>query len=168
MLRVLGKFSGSIPPVIPDGIFGPGTMQAIAAFQRQNGMPASGIADQNTWEAIVAAYEEAILYQDKGQSIEALIPGNAQYGMDYSGPYVYLLHALLLQLSNDHTEISPPIVTGTIDRDTQDALRGFQQLAGLEETGIFDRKTWKHLVLHFVLNAHKQQAVYREKNPSLL
>lgn len=157
MLRVLAKDDARIPTVIPDGIYGPDTTQSVSAFQRVNGIPVNGVTDQNTWDAIVVAYEDAIIRQGKAQPIEALIPANAEYGRDYSGPYVYLLQAMLMQLSVDYASIDEPPVTGTIDSQTISSIQQFQQLAGLEATGVFDRVTWKHLVLHFVLNAHKNQ-----------
>ena len=55
MLRVLAEDNKKYPPVVPDGIYGPTTMQAVSAFQRQNGLAVTGSTDQNTWEAIVAA-----------------------------------------------------------------------------------------------------------------
>lgn len=161
MLRVLSKDDPRISTVIPDGIYGPGTTQSVSAFQRVYGIPANGVTDQGTWDAIVIAYEEAIIRQGAAQPIEALIPANAEYGRDYSGPYVYLLQAMLMQLSADYASIDEPPVTGTIDSQTVSSIRQFQQLAGLEPSGIFDRKTWKHLVLHFEMNAHKNQRSLR-------
>ena len=62
MLRVLGESKGREVMLIPDGIYGPQTMAAVTDFQRQAGLPPTGIADQATWEAVVAAYEPALIY----------------------------------------------------------------------------------------------------------
>ena len=54
MLRVIAERDDRQPTIIPDGIYGPDTMTAVSAFQRNHGMPITGVADQDTWESIVA------------------------------------------------------------------------------------------------------------------
>ena len=54
MLRVLAEYDESYLPMIPDGIYGPETMAAVTHFQRKHGLPATGVTNQATWEAIVA------------------------------------------------------------------------------------------------------------------
>ena len=61
MLRVIAEDDPRLPTVIPDGIYGPTTMIAVTAFQRREGIPITGIADENTWTQIVAAYETALI-----------------------------------------------------------------------------------------------------------
>ena len=56
MLRVISEDDARFPSVIPDGIYGPATMNAITVFQRLYELPVTGITDQITWEKIVAAY----------------------------------------------------------------------------------------------------------------
>ena len=57
MLRVLAEYDESYLPMIPDGIYGPKTMAAVTHFQRKHGLPATGVTNQATWEAIVAECE---------------------------------------------------------------------------------------------------------------
>lgn len=164
MLRVLAEDDRSLPTVVPDGIYGPSTMNAVTAFQRREGLPITGIVDQNTWEGVVAAYEPAIIRIGKAQPIEILLePGEVLRSGD-SSPYIYLVQAMLTQLSNDHPTIVPPGSSGVIDVTTEDAVTQFQQLAGLPVTGAVDRITWKHLVLQFTLNAHHNAARYSPSN----
>ena len=61
MLRVLAQDDGALPNLVPDGIYGQETVNAILAFQRKYGLPTTGITDQATWDAIVPAYEAAII-----------------------------------------------------------------------------------------------------------
>ena len=49
MLRVIAEDDPRLPDLVPDGIYGQTTMQAVTAFQRLYGLPITGIADQNTW-----------------------------------------------------------------------------------------------------------------------
>ena len=164
MLRVLAEDDRSLPTVVPDGIYGPSTMNAVTAFQRRAGLPITGIVDQVTWEGIVAAYEPAIIRVGKAEPIEILLePGQVLRNGD-SSPYIYLVQAMLTQLSNDHPMIAQPGSSGVMDVTTQESVAQFQQLAGLPLTGEVDRITWKHLVLQFTLNAHHNAATFAPSN----
>ena len=61
MLRVIAEDGGYIPTVVPDGIYGPGTMNSVSAFQRYHSLPITGITDQATWDKITEVYEPAII-----------------------------------------------------------------------------------------------------------
>ena len=165
MLRVLAEDDRRLPTVVPDGIYGPLTMQAVSAFQRQNRLPVTGIADQPTWDAIVNVYEPALIRVEKAQPIEILLDPGEIFRYGDSSPYIYLLQSMLTQLSGDHPTIIPPGHSGILDASTQDALRGFQALAGLPVNGEMDKITWKHLVHQFTLNAHHNKTVRNNTNP---
>ena len=153
MLRVIAEDDPSLPTVIPDGIYGPSTMIAVTAFQRREGIPVTGITDENTWDQIVAAYEPALIRVGKAEPIEILLEPGQVILIGESSPYIYLLQGMLAQLSKDHSDIQLPGMTGILDFDTSEALRGFQILSGLPNTGTLDRVTWKNLVRQFTLNA---------------
>ena len=154
MLRVLAEDDSSLPTVIPDGIYGPSTTQAVSTFQRKYGLPVTGVVNQPTWDKIVNVYEPALVRIDKAQPIEIILKPGQVFRRGDSSPYIYLLQAMLTQLSNDHPTIDQPGNSGVIDDATAESLKGFQKLAGLEQTGEFNRITWKHLVLQFALNAN--------------
>lgn len=163
MLRVLAEDDSRLPKVVPDGIYGPLTMQAVSAFQRQNQLPVTGIADQPTWDAIVNVYEPALIRIDKAQPIEIILDPGEVFRYGDSSPYIYLMQSMLTQLSGDHPAVTSPGHSGMIDDSTAQSLRGFQALAGLPVNGELDKTTWKHLVHHFSLNAHHNKTTqYRE------
>lgn len=166
MLRVLAENDRRLPTVIPDGIYGPTTMQAVAAFQRQKALPATGITDQRTWDLVAQDYDIALTLIDSAQPIEIILDPGQVFRQGDSSPYIYLLQAILAQLSNDHPSIESPSHNGVMDAPTARALAAFQVLADLPETGELDRLTWKHLALHFTLNAHHNTVMrdYRQEN----
>lgn len=164
MLRVLAEDNPKLPTVVPDGIYGPSTMQAVSAFQRQNGLPVTGIVDQIVWEQIVAAYEPALICVGKATPIEIIMDAGQVYVFGDSSPYIYLLQSMLTQLSKDHVTISAPNHNGILDRSTADALAAFQKLSGLPDNGELDKITWKHLVNQFTLNAHHNIALHQRKD----
>ena len=158
MLRVISEDDPRLPTIIPDGIYGPSTMIAVTAFQRREGIPVTGIADEYTWDQIVAAYEPALIRVGKAEPIEILLEPGQVIVLGERNPYVYLLQGMLAQLSTDHADILLPGFGGILDTETAESLRGFQRLAGLPVTGTLDRITWYHLVRQFTLNAAHNSA----------
>lgn len=154
MLRVISKANKTIPMIIPDGIYGPTTMQAVSAFQRSNQLPVTGVVNQVTWDTIYDEYEIALVDVAEAESIEILLERNQVFRIGDSSPYIYLAQSILTQLSKDHPTINKPPHNGVLDQETSDAIREFQQLSALTPTGTLDKTTWKHLALHFTLNAH--------------
>ena len=156
MLRVLAKDDPTLPTVVPDGIYGPDTLSAVSAFQRRNGLPITGIADQATWEKIAEKYEPALIRVGKAEPIEVILnPGKVLHKGD-SSPYLYLAQSMLTVLANDFPNLHAPEHSGVLDSTTADALAAFQILAGLEPTGDLDKQTWKYLTHQFTLIANRQ------------
>lgn len=158
MLRVLAEDDKRLPTVVPDGIYGPSTMQAVSAFQRRNGLNVTGVTDLQTWELIVASYEKAIVRVDKAQPIEIIMDAGKVYRLGDQGPYIYLLQSMLIQLAMEHPRIRPPEHNGIFDALTQNAVTDFQNLADLPPVGELDKITWKHLVKQYSLYAHHIEA----------
>ena len=159
MLRVIAEDNSSLPTIIPDGIYGQETITAVNAFQRQYGLPATGVTDQTTWEAIVEAYQDALIRIGEAAPIEIIMDPGRIYRRGDSSPYLYLLQSMLVYLSQLNAKINAPPHNGVLDSPTAEALAGFQILAGLPPTGDLDKKTWKYLVNQFTLNANREEAV---------
>lgn len=154
MLRVIAEDDKTSPSIVPDGIYGQETINAVNAFQRKNGIPITGITDQYTWEAIVQSYEDALIRIDKAEPIEIIMDPGQVFRKGDSSPYIYLLQSILTQLSMDAPSIQRPDHTGILDDITFLSLLEFQRLSGLPETGELDKITWKHIVKQFALSAH--------------
>ena len=159
MLRVLSEDDRSLPTVVPDGIYGPTTMQAVSAFQRRVGLPVTGVTDQPTWDAIVVAYEPALIRIDKAEPIEIIMDPGQVYRLGDTSPYIFLLQSILIQMSAAHTAIEQPEHNGVLDALTVRSISQFQLLSGLPVTGELDKITWKHLVKHYTANIHHITAV---------
>lgn len=161
MLRVISTGNGTRMSVIPDGIYGRQTMAAVSDFQRQAGLPVTGVADQATWEAVVAAYDPALISVAPAEPILAVFNPNQVIHRGEYHPNVYLAQSMLLILSDIYHSISTPSLNGIIDFPTSDSLSSFQVLSALPMTGELDKRTWKHLALHYPLAANLHQ---RRKN----
>ena len=156
MLRVIAEDDKRLPAVIPDGIYGPTTMNAVSSFQRLYNLPVTGVTDQSTWDKIVSVYEHALIRVDKAEPIEIILNPGEVFRIGDSNAYIYLLQSLLIQLSNDNPTIIKPEHNGVFDSPTSEALAAFQFLAGLPATGELDKVTWKYLVKQFGLSASRQ------------
>lgn len=159
MLRIIAKDDTRLPTVVPDGIYGQATMQAITSFQRLYGLPLTGIADQATWDRIVSVYEQALIRVGPTEPIEVIFEPGQIFRVGDKNAYIYLLQSMLIQLSTENPTISKPDHNGILDDPTSEALAAFQLLAGLPPTGELDRLTWKYLSKQFTLSAHRQNSL---------
>lgn len=151
MLRVIGEDENRQPTVIPDGFFGPQTRNAVHNFQRSRGIPATGVADLNTWERIMADYRPALVRVDQAEPLQLILnPGQVLRQGEYH-PYLYLIQAMLLALEEIYGSIGSLEMTGILDMPTSNAISSFQYLSDLPQTGEVDKITWKHLARQYPL-----------------
>ena len=157
MLRVLSEWDSDYPTVVPDGIYGQTTMAGVSHFQKLHGLPVTGVTDQDTWDAIVAEYEVALIQIDQAEPLAIILNPNEVLHRGDDSPNLYVVQALLTVLSEVYASIPRPKFTGILDDATADSLASFQELANLPMTGELDKVTWKHLALHYPLGANLGQ-----------
>ena len=154
MLRVLAENDNRYSSIIPDGIYGPETMAAVSAFQRLHGLPVTGVTDQDTWDNIHAEYEPALINIDAAQPVEIVLNPGQTVRRGERHPNLRIVQAMLAVLSEIYRSVAMPGSGGVLDAQTSDSLASFQQLSGLPMTGELDKRTWKHLALHYPLGAN--------------
>lgn len=161
MLRVIAQEDPRQPSVVPDGIYGNQTRNAVTAFQRNHGIPATGVTDQATWEAITAEYEPAMVRVGQSEPLVLILEPGHVYRRGDQAPNIRIMQAILLVLSETYSSISPPSQSGILDDATAVSVESFQELTSLPRTGEIDKLTWKQLALHYPLAAnmdiHKQR-----------
>lgn len=153
MLRVISTRDSMRQSVVPDGIYGQQTMAAVSAFQRKTGLPATGVTDQATWEAIVAEYEPALTFVGPAQPIAAIFNPNEVIRHGQRHPNVYLAQSMLIVLAEVYGSIGTPSLNGVLDFPTADSLSSFQELNALPMTGELDKRTWRSLAIHYPMAA---------------
>ena len=153
MLRVIATQQEDLPQVIPDGIYGQQTANAVAAFQRKYNIPITGVTDQATWDMIVSVYEPALIYVGPAEPLQIVLEPNQVIRSGERHHSIYLTQAMLTAMADDYGSIPPPPLSGILDPGTAESLEAFQRLNGLDITGDLDKITWKHLVLQFQLSA---------------
>lgn len=155
MLRVLAEQDPRHTTVVPDGIYGQSTVAAVSNFQRMHGLPVTGVTDQDTWDAVVAEYEPALILVAEAQPVEIILNPNEVLRRGDESPYLRVAQALLWVLSETYESVGRPSQSGILDSATSDSLSSFQALSGLPMTGELDKITWKTLALHFPLAANQ-------------
>ena len=156
MLRVIAENDPSHERIIPDGIYGPETVSAIATFQRIHGLPATGVTDNRTWDTIVEIYELALIEQQDAYPLQIILNPKQVIRRGERHPHLYLVQAMLTVLAEVYESIGMPSSSGILDEATSDALSSFQAVSGLPMTGHLDKHTWHHLVLQYPLAANLQ------------
>ena len=149
MLRTIDQVHPRQHILIPDGIYGPQTVEAVSAFQRREGLPANGVADQATWERIAERYEDARIETEPAQPIQITLNPGQVIRRNEEHHLMYLIQSMLILLSELYEGFPAPEHTGILDWPTQQALTAFQIYSNLPPTGELDKKTWKALALQF-------------------
>jgi len=153
MLRVLAEDSPEYPLVIPDGIYGPETQSAVNTFQRKHGLPATGVTNLATWEAVVAEYDQARIRKNHAHPLQIILDPGQIIRTGERHPHLSVIQGMLLVLSETYGSIPVPSVNGLLDAATSESISSFQMLSGLPMTGQLDKLTWKHLALQYPLAA---------------
>lgn len=144
-LTLLGRFVEFLPDVTIDGIYGQGTANAVSAFQRYKGLPATGEIDERTWESLYSAYKGVVDYLEKENQLLDVptqpYPGVVLKRGDV-GPSVRIVKEYLAYIGRVFFEAQPLSVNNIFDLRTQNAVREFQRIFELPQTGQIDETTW--------------------------
>lgn len=149
MLRTIAMFSDEYQRLVPDGIYGPETQAAVTTFQRNRGLPVTGITNQQTWEDVVRLYDSAMVELSPALPIE--------HGNNTAFPYtrgdedamLFMVQMMLRRIAGQHSCVCSPELTGRMDEIMMNSLMEFQRMSGLPATGTLDKVTWKNLALQF-------------------
>lgn len=145
MLRELSFYYTAIPRIIPDGIFGQETADSVTAFQRFFRLPVTGTVDNDTWDAVVLAYNGVQRRTGPGMSTAGL-PGwryPAQPGQRCV--YLYLIQAMFRALSHVLEGVEEGGLSGSNTPINANNVRWLQRRGGLRETGAMGQEEWNLL-----------------------
>lgn len=147
-LRELNKAGRAITLVIPDGIYGLHTREAVSDFQKLVNLPESGIVNFQTWTLLVYHANAARAERSAPRAIHPfnrpLAGGSAQKGERFD-----LILLVQLMLNETQAYSDPLELTGHLDEATEEALIDFQEKNGVEPSGRIDRATWDALAVAY-------------------
>ena len=146
-LAVIGENIDTVPEIAVDGIYGPQTAEAVRAFQREYGLPVTGVVDAPTWNTAYKVYRGIV---ESTPQYYTGVPAAPYPGFILSigmqGNEVRLLQEYLSKLSEVYDEIPPINVDGVFGAATRDAVIAAQRLFGLPVTGLVEVFTWDEIV----------------------
>lgn len=142
----LSDYYETIPPVAADGIYGPATRAAVIDIENTFGLVADGILDRMTWQAIYNAYLGIIstipLTYTEGLTVP--FPG-VILRLGAESAEVRLLQEYLNYVAGSFPEIPTVSVTGYFGPRTEESVKAFQGVAGLEADGLVTATVWRAL-----------------------
>ena len=138
-LSGLAQFDSNIPAIAVDGNYGSATKAAVIAFQKQAGLTADGVVGQATWEALYAAWVDAIS-DVGGTAWPGVVLRQGDKGNDVRTVQFWLLVA-----AGNYSSLPTLTVDGSFGPATLTAVTAFQEYFGLTADGAVGRVTWNKL-----------------------
>lgn len=130
-----------IPRVVPDGIFGSETKNAVESFQTLYLLPVTGEVDLVTWNKIIEVYDEALAETLPPQRL--LIFPEETYVIDIGSEdeYLFVIQGAIKGIANNVENVPDVDVTGVHDEKSLQAVKSIQKISGIEENGVIDKAT---------------------------
>lgn len=142
MLRQLSYHYHFIPRLVPDGLFGEETLEAVLIFQREFKLPVTGRVDNTTWDAIVLAYTrvtstltDPLRANGFPDRIYTISPGERCI-------FLLMYQAMFNALSRVLEEVEPGPVDGSHTGPSVRNVRWLQRMGRMEETGVMGKHEW--------------------------
>ena len=145
MLRTIAAHNGEVKTVVPDGIYGRDTRASVLSFQRAYGLLQTGTADLETWEAIVEAYETAVLERGPAEPLAVILQPGQVIRRGEDNAQIYMINGVMLAISRYFPSMPRAETGGTYGEELSDAVIWVQKRAGLPQTGDINRATWKYI-----------------------
>ena len=159
MLRVISFRHPWMPRLVPDGIFGEQTLEAVMLFQRELFPPVTGVVDNAVWDAIVDVYQHCC------SALSPPLPCCCYPSRDYtispgeSCAHLGLIQAMFMALAHILVGLQETADFGTMDDATVQNIRWIQRQNQAEETGVIDHSVWDTLArLYAVFVTYAQTA----------
>lgn len=149
-LRTL-SYIMNIPRIIPDGIYDSSTANAVRAYQNAKGLAPTGKTDRTTWDSIYADYLAVSALAAPPNTIAPFpngIPGFT-YKAGSENNNVYIIQVILEAISLAYDGFETIDINGLFDTKTENAVREFQRINGLDITGEVDKLTWNRLAASY-------------------
>lgn len=149
-LNVIAYFNPEIPSVTSNGVFNREMEEQVKAFERFYGLAPDGVVDFRTWQLIRKVYTDIRnnLPAGYGGGTALLYPGyNLTPGMrndDVREMQTYL--SLIAQTYGGIPVVEP---TGYFGEATERAVRAFQELFGIDPSGVVGAPTWDALAKEY-------------------
>ena len=157
-LRQLSFFDSRLPELPLDGIFESETREAVRIFQQNNGLPVTGEADRETWDAVYLAYVDSVAQHAKPVPIDVFFrePENEVIRRGAVGFRVAAVQYMLNEVLLFYSEYPVMADNRSFDEQTENAVKLFQGYSSMPQTGEVDLETWNRLASFY--NEHARHS----------
>ena len=129
--------------IIPDGIYSDETKDAVTEFQKNSGIFPTGEIDNETWNRIILEYNLIAPYYEKSVAVSPFRDNFAVIKKGDTGDIVYFIQIILNSIGEN--SIPVVIIDGFYGDETENAIKKYQSLRGIDPTGETDIFTWNML-----------------------
>lgn len=145
-LRFIAEFNPKVSAPAIDGIFGKETENSVISFQNEYGLPATGIVDLPTWEAIYSAYQGMLESLPSGYFSDSTEPyPGFPVRLGSRGEEVRRIQRYLNVIADAYPQIPKLQEDGVFGPSTQAAVLAFQSLFGLTTDGVVALLTYNNI-----------------------
>lgn len=149
-LRNISKNADDSPAIIPDGIFSAETRLEVERFQRERGLPVTGVADYETWEAIKLADRFVTLERELPIQVAPVKNEDLPLLRGMDNFFTDTLKLMLRHVAESYRSFEIYEEKGYGDK-TERAVRQWQTVAFLPVTGVVDKATWNSLAKFYLI-----------------
>lgn len=143
-LHALSLTQGNIPLILPDGVYGSETSNAVKSFQHQYDLPETGDTDSDTWDKVVEIYKKDVVITPKCLNVFPSSEYVCTQGAH--GGIVYIIQVMLEQICKRYDNFPRAEICGEYTKNTEKAVMMIQQLSGLPQNGRVNMATWNMIV----------------------
>ena len=147
-LSTIALYNDMVRDVEIDGVYGGSTRDSVYSFQLAYGLTPDGRVGPVTWYKLVDVYNgirENVNVPSVGDSLGTLPYPSYELSVGDNGESVLYIQKLINALSRVFVDIPSVEEDGIFGSGTENAVRTFQRLVGIDETGIVDSVTWNLL-----------------------
>lgn len=150
-LRNISKVHKDVPSVIPDGIFGEETENAVRAFQRKYGFSETGVVDFEIWDRINEESKKVLFVLSDPNQVISIKNEDLPLVIGQIGREVHTLNLMLRRLGELYSNFRFENTGDEFTAETEREVRKWQKVIGHEITGEVDKLTWNRLAEHYLL-----------------
>lgn len=146
-LAFLGYFYPQLPPIPITGFFDELTRDAVFSFQKEYGLPITGVVDIGTYYTIESIYRQAVadLPANYQSAIGEPYPGRFLVEGD-RGEEVRVIQEYLNRIGRSDPAIPVIDIDGVFGPQTKGAVTAFQAQLGLEQNGAVGPVEWVEII----------------------